>query len=83
MPRIYAQVKMILVTSHRDVMAAFKVRLLFLAIKLEILCNLYTERCVNNDFENSHTSIGWLCDFLFDGCFVKCFQLVSTAIIPF
>ena len=74
---------MILVTSHRDVMAAFKVRCLFLAINLGILGNLCTERCENNDFETSHTFIGWLCDFLFDGCFGKCFQLASSAIIPF
>ena len=51
-----------LVTSHRDVKAAFKARLLFLAITLEILCNLYTEESENNAFENSHTFDGWLCD---------------------
>ena len=54
-----------LVTSHRDVIAAFKARYLFLAASLEILCNLYTEKCENNAFENSDTFDGWMCDFLF------------------
>ena len=52
-----------LVTSQSDVIAAFKARCLFLAINLEILCNLYTEKCENNAFENSDTFDGWLCDF--------------------
>ena len=49
----------------RDVIAAFKARSLFLAINLEILYNLCTEKCENNAFENSDTFDGWLCDFLF------------------
>ena len=57
-------VNLILVTSHRDVIAAFKVRWLFLGINLEILYNLCTEKCENNAFENSDTFDGWLCDFL-------------------
>ena len=65
MSRLYTLVKIMLVTSHRDVIVAFKVRCLFLAINLEILCNLCTEKCDNNAFENSHTFDGWLCDFLF------------------
>ena len=65
MSRFYALVKMMLVTSHRDVIAAFKARRLFLAINLEILCNLCTEKCEKNTFENSDIFDGWLCDFLF------------------
>ena len=65
MSRFYALVKMLLVTSHRDVKAAFKARWPFLAINLEILCNVCTEKSENNAFENSDTFDGWLCDFLF------------------
>ena len=54
-----------LVTSHRDVIAAFKARRLFLATNLEILCNFYKEKCENNAFENSDTFDGWFYDFLF------------------
>ena len=54
-----------LVTLNRDVIAAFNAKWLFLAIDLEILCNLFTEKCENDDFENSDTFDGWLCDFLF------------------
>ena len=57
--------KIMLVTSHRDVIAAFMARRLFLAINLEIFCNLYTEKCENNALENSDTFDGLLCDFLF------------------
>ena len=46
-------------------LAAFKARWLSLAINLEILCNLCTEKCENNAFEKSDTFDGWLCDFLF------------------
>ena len=62
MSRFYALVKITLVMSHRDVIAAFKARWLFQAIKSEILCNLCTEKCENNAFENSDTLDGWLCD---------------------
>ena len=58
-------VKIMLVTSHRDVIAAFKARSLFLAINLEILCNFYKENCEDNAFKNSDTLDGWFCDFLF------------------
>ena len=58
MSRFYALVKMMPVTPHRDVIAAFKARSLFLAINLEILCNLCTEKCENNAFENSDTFDG-------------------------
>ena len=65
MSRFYTLVKMMQVTSSRDVIAAFKAKWLFLAIDLEILCNLLTEKCKNNAFENSDIFDGWLCDFLF------------------
>ena len=65
MSRFYVLVKIMLVTSHRDVIAAFKARWPFLAINLENLCNLCTEKCENNAFGNSDTFGGWLCDFLF------------------
>ena len=65
MCRFYSPVKLMLVASHGDVIAAFKAKLLFLTISLEILYNLCTEKCENNTFENSDTFNGWLCDFLF------------------
>ena len=58
-------VKIMQVTSHRDVIAAFKARWLFLTIHLEILCNFYKEKCEINAFENSDTFNSWFCDFLF------------------
>ena len=58
-------VKIMLVTSNCDVIAAFKARWIFLAINLEILCNFYKEKCEINAFENSDTFVGWFCDFLF------------------
>ena len=63
MPRFYMLVRMMLVTSYREVIAAFKARWLFQAINLEILCNLCTEICENNALENIDTFDGWLCDF--------------------
>ena len=74
---------MTLVTSHCEVIVTFKARLLFRAINLEILCNLCTDKCENDAFENADTFDGWLCDFLFDGCLVRCFRHVSSAIILF
>ena len=65
MSRFYGLVKIIIETSYCDVIVAFKAKLLFLAINLEILCNLCTENCENNAFENSDTFDGWLCDFQF------------------
>ena len=65
MSRFYVLVKIIIVTLNRDVIAAFKAKWLFPAIDLEILCNLFTEKCDNNAFENSDTFKCWLCDFLF------------------
>ena len=59
----YVLVKMTLVTSHHEDIVAFKARWLFQAINLEILCNLYTEKCENNAFENADTFDGWLCNF--------------------
>ena len=56
---------MMLVTLNCDIIAAFKAKWLFLAFDLEILCNLFTEKCENNAFEISDTFDGWLCDFLF------------------
>ena len=46
---------MMLVTLNRDVKAAFKEKWLFFAIDMEVLCNLFTEKCENNAFENSDT----------------------------
>ena len=71
---------MMQVTSNRDVIAAFKVKWLFLAIDLEIRCNLFTAKCENYAFENSDTFDGWLCEFLF--CFknhsvLKNYQLLT------
>ena len=65
MSRFYVLVKMMLVTSNRDVIADIKAKWLFLAIDLEILCNLLTEQCENNAFEYSDSFDGWLRDFLF------------------
>ena len=65
MSRFYTLDKMTLVTSHHDVLSAFKASLLFQSTSLEILCNLCTEKCENNAFENSNTLDGCLCDFLF------------------
>ena len=56
---------MMLVTLDRDVKATFKAKWLFLAIDIEIICNLFTEKCENNAFENSDTFNGWFCVFLF------------------
>ena len=56
---------MMLVKLNRDVKAAFNAKWLFLAIDIEILCNLFTEKCENNAFENSNTFDGWFSDFLF------------------
>ena len=50
MSRFDALVKIILVTLNRDVLAAFKAKCQFLAIDLEILCNLFTEKCENKTF---------------------------------
>ena len=55
MSRFYALVKMMLVTSNRDVIAAFNTKWLFLAIDLEILCNIFTGKCENNALKNSDT----------------------------
>ena len=55
---------MTLVTSHREVIAAFKARSLFQVTNLEIFCNLCTENLENNAFENTRHH-GRLCDFLF------------------
>ena len=68
MLRFYTQVKVTLVTSYHEIIIAFMARLLFQAINLEMLCNLCTEKCENNAFENADTFDGWLCDFLFEGC---------------
>ena len=58
---------MTLVTSHREVIVAFKAIRLSQVINLEILCNLHvcTEKGENYAFENTDTFDGWLCDFLF------------------
>ena len=53
--RFYVLVKMMLVTSNLDAIAAFKAEWIFLAIDLEILCNLFTEKCEKNALYNSDT----------------------------
>ena len=60
MSRFYALVEMTLVMSHCDVIAYFKAEWLFQAINLEVLCNLCTEKCENNTFENSDTFDDWV-----------------------
>ena len=57
---------MTLVTSNREVIAAFKARSLFQATNLEILCNLCTENCENNAFENTDTFQAGCVTFYFD-----------------
>ena len=83
MSRFYAPVKIMLGTLYRDVIAAFKARRLFLAINLEILCNLCTENAKIMLLKIlTHPMTGYV-TFSFDGCFVKCFQHVSSVIILF
>ena len=53
--RFYVLVKMVLVTSNLDAIAAFKAKWIFLAIDLEILCNLFKEKCEKNALDNSDT----------------------------
>ena len=75
--------KMMIVTSHRDVIAAFKARRLFLAVSLDIHCNLCTENARIMLLKILTHSIAGCVTFCFDGCFVKCFKHVSSVIIPF
>ena len=76
---------MMLVTSHREVIAAFKARSLFQVMILEIFCNICTENLENNAFENTETFVimAGCVTFCFDCCFVKCFPQGSSAIIPY
>ena len=84
MSRFYALVKMMLVTSNCDVIAAFKPKWLFLVIDLEILCNLFTEKNARIMLLKILAHSMAVCvTFCFDGCFVKCFQHVPLVIIPF
>ena len=56
---------MTLLTSYRDVTAAFKakcLKLLFQSLNLEILRNLLTEKCVIKAVEKTDTFGCWLCD---------------------
>ena len=79
----YVLVKMMLVTSNLDVIAAFKAKWLFLAIDLEILCNLFTKNARIMLLKIlTHWMAGFV-TFCFDGCFVKYLQHVSSVIIPF
>ena len=48
-------------TSHREVIAAFKARSLFQVTDLEIFCNLCTENLENNAFENTETFVIMAC----------------------
>ena len=79
----YALLKMMLVTSHRDVIAAFKENWLFLAIDLEILSNLFRENARIMLWKILTHSMAGCVTFCFDLCFVKRFQHVSSMIIPF
>ena len=83
MSQFYALVKMMLVTPNRDVIAAFKAKWLFLAIDLETLCNLFIEKCKNTALKILTHSMAGCVTFCFDGCYVKCFQHMSSVIIPF
>ena len=56
---------MTLVTSHREVIAAFKARGLFQAIRFRVSLQSIQRKPENNAFENSDTFAGWFCDFLF------------------
>ena len=67
MSRFNAPVKMTLVTSHHDVLSAFKASLLFLSTNLEILCNLCTEKCENDAFKILTLSMAGCVTFCFDG----------------
>ena len=60
MSRFYAPVKIMLVTSYRDVVAAFKA-----SYQFRDSLQFMLRKCENNAFENSDTSDGWLCDFQF------------------
>ena len=83
MSRFYFLVKKTLVTSHREVIAAFKAKLLFRAINLEILCILCTEDARKVLLKILTHSMAGCVTLCFDGCFVKCFQHGSSVIIPF
>ena len=72
-----------LVTSHRDVIAAFKARRLFMAINLEILCNFYKKNARIMLLKILTHSMAGSVTFCFDVCFVKWFQHVSSAVIRF
>ena len=45
--------------------AAFKARLLFQSFNLEILCNIFTKKCVNNTLKRRKNSVGGFVFFLF------------------
>ena len=47
-----------LLTSHRDVIAAFKARRLFQIFIFKVIRNVFTEKCVNNAFEKTETFDG-------------------------
>ena len=83
MSRFNTLVKMMLVTSNCDIITAFKAKWLFLAIDLEIICNLFTENARIMLLKILTHSMADCVTFCFDGCFVKCFQHVSSVIIPF
>ena len=76
-------VKIMQITSHRDVIAAFKARWLFLVINVEILCNFFKEYARLMLLKILTHSIAGSVTFCFDGCFVKWFKHVSSAIIRF
>ena len=51
--------------SRDSIYSIYTWRNVNLAINLELLYNLCTDKCENNTFEISDTFDGWLCDFLF------------------
>ena len=77
MCQFHPLVKLMLVASHRDVIAAFKAKLLFLTISLEILYNLCTEKCENNALKILIHSMAGCVTFCSDSYFVKCFRIIG------
>ena len=67
MSRFYALVKITLVITHCDVIAAFKASLLLKVIIFEILL-FFTEKCENNALKILTHSMAGCVPFCFDGC---------------
>ena len=71
------------INSRDSIYSIYTWRNVNLAINLEILYNLCTDKCENNTFEISDTFVAGCVTFCFDSRLVKCFQRVSSVIIPF